>query len=192
MEFIHGARASRSRILHAIASTSPGTEQIRRGNKGQDMRSQESGVRSTRWPIECAGVTAVKEHETELHMKTTFVITSSCASVVGLLLIAGIPAAAAEQPQDGSNNRPERLQFVYVSGQVNIPGRYVYTNGLTVGTTIKMAKGLTSEAAPAQGRIVRGDKKPVTFDLDAIEKGKIKDVPLQPGDKVHVPAAHPR
>jgi len=91
---------------------------------------------------------------------------------------------AADLP---ANDDSKGAQYVLIVGQVTIPARYPYTNGLTLVTAIKMARGLTAEAAPTRVVLTRESEKPRTLDLKAIQEGKTKDVELQPGDRVHVP-----
>ncbi len=67
-----------------------------------------------------------------------------------------------------------------------MPQRYVYTNGLTMSTALKMAKGVTLQAS-TKVQLTRKGEKPVTFDRKSIEQGVGKELELQPGDRVFVP-----
>jgi hypothetical protein len=101
---------------------------------------------------------------------------------------------------DAANNRVElfsydspadepskEAQYVYIDGLVTIPGRYPYTNGMTLDKGIKMARGVTVEAAVTKVTLIREGENPATLDLKAIQRGQTKDVELKPGDRVHVP-----
>jgi hypothetical protein len=135
-------------------------------------------------------------------MKTTsFFIPFTGLSVATVSLVLLVPnrSWATEQSQGTSSvisgrtfepresDNSKRPEFVFIGGQVNVPQRYVYTNGMTVMAAIKMARGLTDQAAPTKVALTRASQKPITLDLKAIEVGKTKDIELQPGDKVHVP-----
>jgi SLBB domain len=126
----------------------------------------------------------------ELQMKTTsFLVslTGACMAAMALLLLPADPSSAADSSRSATDNDSKRPQFVFMGGEVSVPQRYVYTNGLTLGTAIKMARGLTAQAAPTKVTLTRVGEKPMTLDVKAIEQGKAKDIELQPGDKVHVP-----
>jgi Periplasmic protein involved in polysaccharide export len=118
-------------------------------------------------------------------MKTTSFLrklTGPC--VAGLLLAAVAHARAANLP---ASEESKVIQCVYIDGQVNIPNRFPYTNGLTLSAAIRMARGVTAEAAPTKVTLRREGEKPAIVDLKAIQQGKTKDIELQPGDRVHVP-----
>src|SRR5205807_8375683 len=107
-----------------------------------------------------------------------------------VLLLTSRPLAAAEAPQDGAtgtNEASKSIQLVYVGGQVKHPQRIPYTNGMTLSTVIKIAKGVTDEASPTQVRLTREGKKPLMLDRQKIENGKGRDIKLQPGDVIFVP-----
>jgi len=113
---------------------------------------------------------------------TSFFRTLTGTCVAGLLLTA--VGRAADPP---ANEDSKGIQCIYIDGQVNIPNRFPYTNGLTLNAAIKMAKGVTAEAASTKVRLTREGEKPVTVDLKAIQQGTTKDIELEPGDRVHVP-----
>ena len=102
-------------------------------------------------------------------------------AVAGVALICW---AAYAQPQTESNENV-RPQFVFVEGQVKVPQRYVYTNGLTLSAAIKKAKGATAEASP-KVTLYRNGKELLIIDRKALGQGKEKDIELKPGDKVFV------
>jgi len=112
--------------------------------------------------------------------KTSFKVINQFA-VAGISLICW---AAHAQPQS-EPNESARAQFVFVEGQVKVPQRYVYTNGLTLSAAIKRANGVTAEAS-SKITLYRSGKEPLIFDRKALEVGKEKDIELKPGDKVFV------
>ncbi len=110
------------------------------------------------------------------------------AAALFAVLVAGPNLSrASAQSELSASNDSKHPQFVYISGQVNVPNRYVYTNGLTLSAAIKMAKGVTPEASLTKVALERNGEKPMSFDRKAIEQGKAKDVELRPGDKVFIP-----
>lgn len=79
---------------------------------------------------------------------------------------------------------------IYIEGQVKKPGIYEYQPGLTALNASIMAGGFAKFAAPNRTRIIRkenGKTVVIKINLDAVKKGKIADVELQPGDLIHVP-----
>ena len=104
-----------------------------------------------------------------------------------LLLLNSSQLRAAEARQNGANDESEPIQLVYVAGQVKIPQRYVFTNGMTLSVAIKMAKGVTEQASPTKVTLTREGKKPLMLDRQKVENGTAKDIKLQPGDKIFVP-----
>lgn len=79
---------------------------------------------------------------------------------------------------------------IYVEGEVRRPGVYDYQLGLTALNAIIMAGGFGKFAAPNRTRIIRkqGDKQEIIkIDLNDVKKGKIPDIELRPGDRIHVP-----
>ena len=55
-----------------------------------------------------------------------------------------------------------------------------------------MAGGFAKYAAPNRTRIIRKsengkEEEIIKIDLEKVKVGKISDVPLQPGDRIHVP-----
>jgi len=79
---------------------------------------------------------------------------------------------------------------VYVEGEVASPGVYDYRLGLTALNACIMAGGFTKFAAPNRTRVIRqqdDSQVVIKIDLNDVKKGKITDVKLQPGDRIHVP-----
>jgi polysaccharide biosynthesis/export protein len=79
---------------------------------------------------------------------------------------------------------------VYVSGEVKKPDVYEYQTGLTALSVCLMAGGFGQYAAPNRTTIVRFENEEqsiINIDLNDVIKGKVKDIPLKPGDRLHVP-----
>jgi protein involved in polysaccharide export with SLBB domain len=79
-------------------------------------------------------------------------------------------------------------QFVYVGGEVKLPGEKMYRRGLTLTQAINAAGGATPKGKEA--RIGRDDGKGflvvTRFKLKEIESGKIQDPVIKPGDRITV------
>jgi protein involved in polysaccharide export with SLBB domain len=79
-------------------------------------------------------------------------------------------------------------QFVYLGGEVKLPGEKRYRRGLTLTQAINAAGGVTSNGKEA--RIGRDDGKGflvvTRFKLKEIESGKIPDPVVKPGDRITV------
>ena len=79
---------------------------------------------------------------------------------------------------------------IYVEGEVQSPGAYDYQEGMTALSACIMAGGFSKFAAPNRARIIRqdGDKqKVIKIDLEDVVEGKIQDVKISPGDRIHIP-----
>lgn len=79
---------------------------------------------------------------------------------------------------------------VYVAGKVKNPGLHDFQPGLTALSVCIMAGGFDKFAAPNRATIVRmeGDKqKVIKVNLEHVVEGKIADIPLKPGDRLHIP-----
>ena len=109
------------------------------------------------------------------------------AAVVGLLVVSASSLRAADARKNSADAEVKAVQFVYVSGEVKIPQRCVYTNGMTLSAAIKLAGGFTDSASPTEVKLTRGSKEPIVVDRRKIQEGKEKDFKLEPDDKVFVP-----
>ena len=105
----------------------------------------------------------------------------------GALLFAAGDLRGGDDPQSSTGAESKTPQFVYVSGEVKIPQRYIYTNGMTLVAAIEMAGGVTDFGAQKQVKLTRGSRRPVVLDLRDIQDGKRKDIKLEAEDKVFVP-----
>ncbi len=63
----------------------------------------------------------------------------------------------AENPnvQDGDNIFVTKSGFIYVTGEVKMPGAYKFEEGTTVMKAIALAQGLTDKAAPGRTKLIR-------------------------------------
>ncbi len=78
---------------------------------------------------------------------------------------------------------------VTLLGQVARPGTFPLTSGMTLLTAISLAGGLTSIAKGSAVRLTRTNKgKTITvfLNVEAMNDGDEKDVPLQAGDRIYV------
>lgn len=75
-------------------------------------------------------------------------------------------------------------------GEVQKPGSFPVSPGLTLIQAVSMAGGLTSIANKEQVRLTRmakdGTTNTVVLDISAITEGDAPDIPLQPGDRIYV------
>jgi polysaccharide export outer membrane protein len=79
---------------------------------------------------------------------------------------------------------------IYVEGRVKKPGVYIWQTGLTALNACIMAGGFDEFAAPNRTRIIRTTEKGqeiIKIDLDDVKEGKLPDIELKPGDRIHVP-----
>jgi len=81
--------------------------------------------------------------------------------------------------------------YIWVEGAVRSPGKINYQKGLTLLAAIIQAGDFSDFASPNKTTIhrVEASGKTVTIKVKAknVRKGKIQDVPLQPGDRISVP-----
>jgi polysaccharide export outer membrane protein len=76
-------------------------------------------------------------------------------------------------------------RFIYVGGEVQRPGRIVWTPDLTVGKAIQSAGGFTLYAKETAVSLVR-DKKAYSVDVKLAQKDPTRDPRLVPGDSLQV------
>jgi len=80
---------------------------------------------------------------------------------------------------------------IYVLGKINSPGVYDFREGLTALDACILAGGFAQYAAPNRSTITRreakGKQEIIKINLNRVKKGKDKDVPLKPGDRIYVP-----
>jgi polysaccharide biosynthesis/export protein len=92
------------------------------------------------------------------------------------------------RPGDVITLLPNVTQFVYIGGEVKLPGEKTYRRGLTLTQAIIAAGGVTPKSKEA--RIGRDDGKGflnvTRFKLKDIESGKIQDPVIKPGDRITI------
>ena len=125
-------------------------------------------------PLPEAGRAAVVRNETN----ETFEIDLTETSDMNLLV----------RPGDVITLLPNVTQFVYVGGEVKLPGEKTFRRGLTLTQAIITAGGVTSKAKEA--RIARDDGKgflaATRHKLKDIESGKAQDPLVKAGDRITI------
>ncbi len=79
---------------------------------------------------------------------------------------------------------------IFVFGEVQKPGTFVYEDGMTVIQAVTLAGGFSKGAAPnstSVTRLVDGQEMKVKVPVQDIALGKAANVSLRPGDIVFVP-----
>jgi polysaccharide export outer membrane protein len=79
---------------------------------------------------------------------------------------------------------------IYVQGEVKKPGVFDFQPGMTALAACIMAGGFDQFAAPNRARIIRqtdSERNVITIDLKKVQTGDAPDLPLQPGDRIHIP-----
>ncbi len=122
---------------------------------------------------EAAKLTVVRSESNE-----TFEIDLAQASEMSLLV----------RPGDVITLLPNVTQFIYVGGEVKLPGEKTYRRGLTLTQAIIAAGGVTPKSKEA--RLGRDDGKGflvvTRYKLKDIESGKIPDPAIKPGDRIMI------
>lgn len=122
---------------------------------------------------EAARITVVRNESSE-----TFEIELGHATDMNLLV----------RPGDVITLLPNVTQFVYIAGEVKLPGEKTYRRGLTLTQAIIAAGGLTPKAKEA--RLGRDDGKGflvvTRYKLKEIESGKVQDPVVKPGDRITI------
>jgi len=92
------------------------------------------------------------------------------------------------RPGDVISLQPNETQFVYIGGEVRLPGEKTFRRGLTLTQAIITAGGVGPKAKLAQ--IDRDDGRGflvgTRFSLKEISSGKAADPILKPGDRITI------
>src|SRR5689334_20021140 len=92
------------------------------------------------------------------------------------------------RPGDVITLHPNVTQFLYIGGEVKMPGEKTYRRGLTLTQALIAAGGVTPKAKEA--RLGRDDGKGflvvTKFKLKDIETGKVQDPTVKPGDRITI------
>lgn len=79
---------------------------------------------------------------------------------------------------------------IYLEGEIKNPGAYDFQPGITALRACIMAGGFAAFAAPNRTQIIRlkgTETEIIKINLNEVQAGKIKDIDLKPGDRIHVP-----
>lgn len=79
---------------------------------------------------------------------------------------------------------------IYVQGKVKKPGALDFQPGLTALSACIIAGGFDKFSAPNRAKIVRLTKdgqETIKINLEKVISGDLPDLPLQPGDRIHIP-----
>jgi polysaccharide export outer membrane protein len=80
---------------------------------------------------------------------------------------------------------------IYLEGEVKHPGAYDFLPGMTALNACIMGGGFDTFAAPNRTKIIRSladdQREIIKINLNQVKAGKIPDVELKPGDRIHVP-----
>jgi polysaccharide biosynthesis/export protein len=122
---------------------------------------------------EAARVTVLRNESNQ-----TFEVELSESSEMNLLV----------RPGDVITLHPNVTQFIYIGGEVKLPGEKTYRRGLTLTQALIAAGGVTPKAKEA--RLGRDDGKGflvvTKFKLKEIESGKVQDPTVKPGDRITI------
>lgn len=77
-------------------------------------------------------------------------------------------------------------RYLYIGGEVERPGRVVWTPDLTLTKAIHAAGGFTLYAAERNVRVTR-DRETYTYNVQRARELPAEDPVLNPGDAIHVP-----
>ena len=92
------------------------------------------------------------------------------------------------RPGDVITLLPNVTQFIYIAGEVKLPGEKVYRRGLTLTQALIAAGGVTDKGKEA--RLGRDDGKGflvvTRYKLKEIESGKVQDPLVKPGDRITI------
>lgn len=78
-------------------------------------------------------------------------------------------------------------RFFFVSGEVKLPSRIAYVGEMSVLKAIASAGGFTDFAKKTKVQLSRPDGKVVTVNCTQALEDPSLDLPVSPGDKIHVP-----
>lgn len=78
-------------------------------------------------------------------------------------------------------------RFFYVGGEVRSPGRFQWTEDITLIKAINTAGGFTDYANHSKVEVIRESAHKETYDYEELRRTPSKDVPIRPGDSIWVP-----
>jgi protein involved in polysaccharide export with SLBB domain len=110
-------------------------------------------------------------------------------SVVGLILAAGCSSPEPQTQSAPSHSQAQidlsQPKFVYVAGEVRIPGKVAWTNGMTLEDTLKAAGGFT-DFARHRLRVNHPDGSVNIYNFDS-KMHLTNNPPVLPGDLIYNP-----
>jgi polysaccharide export outer membrane protein len=77
-------------------------------------------------------------------------------------------------------------RFFYVGGEVKNPGRFIWSEDVTLMKAINTASGFTDYANRGKVQLARGKEPLQTFNCEELMRNPAKDVPIRPGDTITV------
>ena len=89
-----------------------------------------------------------------------------------------------------ANKLNQSVYKIYVEGEVKKPGVYDYQPGMTAMGACILAGGFDKYAAISRAKIVRnenGKQEIIKMNLEKVQDGQIPDIPINPGDRIHIP-----
>ena len=89
-----------------------------------------------------------------------------------------------------AKNLNQTQSQVYVEGKVKKPGVFDYQPGMTALAACIIAGGFDKFSAPNRTKIIRQTEQgieTIDINLDRVQTGKLPDLELKPGDRIHVP-----
>jgi protein involved in polysaccharide export with SLBB domain len=78
------------------------------------------------------------------------------------------------------------IRFFYVGGEVRAPGRYNWSEDVTLLKAINTAGGFTDYANRRRVEVSRGKEKK-TFNAEELRQHPEKDFAIRPGDSIYIP-----
>ena len=78
------------------------------------------------------------------------------------------------------------LRFFYMSGEVRNPGRFPWSEDMTLLKAISSVAGFTDYANRHKVVLTRGNQRTV-YNCEELQRNPGKDVPIRPGDTITVP-----
>lgn len=89
-----------------------------------------------------------------------------------------------------ANKLNQSVYKIYVEGEVKKSGVYDYQPGMTAMAACVLAGGFDKYAAISRVKIIRnenGKQEIVKVNLEKVQDGRTPDIPIKPGDRIHIP-----
>ncbi len=78
-------------------------------------------------------------------------------------------------------------RYIYINGEVRMPGKAIYVPGMTFLRAIAVAGGYSTFASRTRVRVTHADGTSKVVNGRSIERNPSKDFPILPGDYIEVP-----